>query len=139
MGVEDRIAAPFLTAEQLFSLPLSVVILSSGNQPTSGNVGSVRDANLWAAVGIESPAHCVQFYFHFRFPWPPFEFGQRPTSENVGQCRQCHIQVRPGRKCGVEVEIAWLSQSRSKFIAASVLPTAMLDFRVEDVGFGWHH
>ena len=27
------------------------------------------------------------------------KFGSRPTSSNVGQRRQCHIQFAPGRKC----------------------------------------
>ena len=40
-------------------------------------------------------------YFHFRFllpvSWPTFEF---PMSADVGQCRQCHIRVGHGRKCG---------------------------------------
>ena len=44
------------------------VILISGNQPTSDNVGSARDvsgmvANVVVAVGIVSPAHCVQSLF----------------------------------------------------------------------------
>ena len=42
--------------------------MNSGNQPTSGNVGSVRDvssmvANVGVAVGIVSPAHCDQLLF----------------------------------------------------------------------------
>ena len=45
-----------------------VAILNSGNQATSGNVGSVRDmssmvANVGVAVAIVSPAHCVQQLF----------------------------------------------------------------------------
>ena len=40
-------------------------------------------------------------YFHFRFllpvSWPTFEF---LMSAEVGQCRQCHIRVRHGQKCG---------------------------------------
>ncbi len=43
-------------------------ILNSGNQPTSGNVGSVRNvsgmvANVGVAVGIVSPAHCGKELF----------------------------------------------------------------------------
>ena len=42
-----------------------VAILNSGNRPTSVNVGSARDvsgmaSNVQVAVGIMSPAHCVQ-------------------------------------------------------------------------------
>ncbi len=44
---------------------LAVTILNYGNQPTSGNVRSGRDvsgrvANVGVAIGIVSPAHCVQ-------------------------------------------------------------------------------
>jgi len=74
MGGEVGIAeqsAPF----KKFTLTsgLLVAILDSGNQPTSDNVGSVRDvsstvANVEVAVGIVSPARSVQYmYFHFRF------------------------------------------------------------------------
>ena len=45
-----------------------VAILNSGDQPTSGNVGSVSDvssmvANAGVVVGIVSPAHCDQLLF----------------------------------------------------------------------------
>jgi hypothetical protein len=52
---------------------------------------------------LESRRHRFPFkrYFHFRFPlpvsWPTFQF---PISADVGQCRQCHIPVGHGRKCG---------------------------------------
>ncbi len=44
---------------------LMVAILNSVDQPTSGNVGSARDvsgtvANVGVAVGIVSPADCIQ-------------------------------------------------------------------------------
>jgi len=64
---------PSITVEKLFPLPvLAVAILNLGNailisgyQPTSGNVGSARDVssvvvNVGIAVGIVSPAQCVQ-------------------------------------------------------------------------------
>ncbi len=44
-------------------------ILNSGNEPTSGNAGSVKDvsvmvANVWVSVyGSVSPGHCVQQLF----------------------------------------------------------------------------
>ncbi len=59
---------------------LLVIILNSGNQPTSGNVGSVRDvssmvANVEVSVGIVLPARCVHYLFSL------------PVSTNVGKCR----------------------------------------------------
>ncbi len=73
MVVEVGIAAQSVTVEKLFfTSGLAVAILNfgnailiSGNQPTSGNVGSARDVsgmvgNVGVAIGIVSPAHCVQ-------------------------------------------------------------------------------
>jgi hypothetical protein len=65
MGVEVGIAASSHTVEVISTSGLVAAILNSGNQPTSGNVGSVRDVfgmveNVGVTVGIVSPAHCVQ-------------------------------------------------------------------------------
>ncbi len=98
MGVEVGIATPSLTV--IYNSGLVVAILNSGNQPTSGNVGSVRDvssmvANVEVAVGIVSPAHYVQSLF-------PLPVSVAAILNLVGgrHCQQCHMQVRPGRKCG---------------------------------------
>ncbi len=64
-------------------------ILNSGNQSTSGNVGSVRDesgivANVGVAVGIVSPAHCVQYLF----PLPVSVAAiLNPVNADVRKCR----------------------------------------------------
>ena len=87
---------------------LVAAILNSGNQPTSGNVGSVRNvssivANVGygVAVGIVSPCSLRSIVISTSgFRGRHFEFGRWSTSGNVGQCRQCHTQVGPGRKCG---------------------------------------
>ena len=52
---------------------LVAAILNSGNQPTSGNTGSVRNvssmvANVRLAIGIVSPAHCIQKLSPFPVP-----------------------------------------------------------------------
>jgi len=73
MGVEVGIVTLLITVEKLFStsglavasLKIGNASLNFGNQPTSGNVGSARNlsgmvANVDVAVGIVSPAHCVQ-------------------------------------------------------------------------------
>ena len=44
-GVVVGFTAPFLTVQKLFQLPRVVAILNSGNQPTSGNVGSVMNVS----------------------------------------------------------------------------------------------
>ncbi len=68
-GVEVGIAGPSITVEKLYPLPvLAVAILNVGDKPTSRNVGSTRDvsgvvANVGVAVGIVSPADCVQWLF----------------------------------------------------------------------------
>jgi len=48
--------------------------------------------------------------FHFR-SWPTFAFRMLA---DVGQCRQCHIRVGHGRKCGVAVGFASIAVSVEK-------------------------
>ena len=67
----------------------------------SGRVGSVISKtgmveNVGVAVGIASPSVSVQMLFPLPVSWPTYEF---PISADVGQCRQCHIRIRHGRKC----------------------------------------
>ena len=54
-----------------------------------------------------------------------------PMSDNVGQCRQCHIRVGHFRKCGVAVGIASPSVSVQKLFP---LPVSWLTFWVSVVG-----
>ncbi len=54
-----------LSADVISTSGLAVAILNFGNEPTSGNVGSVRSvsgmvANVWVTVRIVSPAHFAQ-------------------------------------------------------------------------------
>ncbi len=58
-----------------------------------------------------------------------FEIGRRPTSGNVGQCRQCRIQVGLSRKCGGRSRNRIFISSHSEVIAAFVFSAAILDFR----------
>ncbi len=67
-GVRSWIRIAPHSAQELYPLPVFVAeILISGNEPKSGNVGSVIDASgmvanfgVGIAVGIVLPAHCVQ-------------------------------------------------------------------------------
>ncbi len=98
------------------------IILISGNQPTSGNVGSARDvsgmvANVVVAVGIVSPAHCVQYVFPLPVSvaaiFKSIDGRRREMSGNVDS-----VVFKSGlvENVGVEVEIASLSQSVQKLL-----------------------
>jgi len=113
-------------------LPVSCRHLSCRHRPMSANVGQCWTMSDMSTVSY-SGGHgknggsrwnrfvicSVSKLFPFRFPlpvsWPTFEL---PTSANVrpdvGQCRQCHIRVGHGRKCGVAVGIALFICFRSK-------------------------
>ena len=78
MGVEVGIAEHLHRSKVISTSGLVVAILNSGNQPTSGNVGSVRDVSSMAEntevdVGIEAPCP-FKSYFHFRFSGRHLEF-----------------------------------------------------------------
>ena len=68
MGVKVVIAGHLHRSKVISTSGLLVAILNSGNQPTSGNVESVRDvssmvAKVEVAVGIVSPARCIHYLF----------------------------------------------------------------------------
>ena len=90
-GVVVGFAAPFLTVQKLFQLPRVVAILNSGNQPTSGNVGSVMNVSgmvakccgsRWNRI-TRSLRSIVRPIFTSGFAAAIFKFGSRPTSDNV--------------------------------------------------------
>ena len=69
----------------------------------SGNVGSVifgsgMVENMGVAVGIASKSVSVQKLFPL--PASTSGFVADVLVSDVGQCRQCHIRVRHGRKYG---------------------------------------
>jgi len=87
----------------------------------SGNVGSDISesgvvANVGVAVGTASPSLSVQALFLLPVSCRHFEF---PMSANVGQCRQCHIQVGRGGKCGGSSWSRIAISFRSRVIAKS--------------------
>ena len=115
-----------------------VAILNSGNQPTSGNVGSVRDvssmvANVGVAVGIVSPAHCGQLLF----PLPVSVAAilnlvsgrRREMSGNVDSVISMSGLVE---NVGAEVEIASIYQAVSKLLPLPFLrpPSWICGFRL---------
>ena len=122
-----------------------VAILNSGNQPTSGNVGSVRNVcSMVANVEITvSPARCV----HYSFSLPVsvtviLNSVVDEQSKNAGQCRQCHMHVGPFENLRVAVDIAssayavqqllallpflrppsWISGRRRRWIFSTIAP-----------------
>ena len=89
-GVVVGIATPFLTVQKLFQLPRVVAILNSGNQPTSGNVGSVMNVSgmvakccgsRWNRI-TRSLRSIVRPIFTSGFGAAIFHFGSRPTSDD---------------------------------------------------------
>jgi len=76
VGVTGETAAPALSVQKLFPLPVIVADIQVGRcsrcRPMTGRVGSaICDSgmveNAGVAVETASPAHSVQRYFHFRF------------------------------------------------------------------------
>ncbi len=80
---------------------LIAAILNSGNQPTSGNVGSVMDetgmvANVGVAVGSGSQAQSVQMLYPVSVAAILIS-GSRSTSGNVGRRRAVSAVAYPSR------------------------------------------
>jgi len=99
-------------------------------RPMSNNVSSVifgsgMVENVGIAIGIASPSVSVQKLFPLPVSLPTFEL---PMSANVGQCRQCHIQVGHGRKCRIAYRIASLSLPVQKLCFHACLASAILKF-----------
>ncbi len=72
--------------------------------------------NVGVAVGIALPSVSVKMLFPLPVVWPTFEF---PMAVDVGQCRQCHILVEHGRKCGGSRWNRFAICFRSKVISTS--------------------
>ncbi len=97
VGVKVEIASTVISnrSKVISTSGLVAAILNSGNQPMLGNTVSVRNvssmvANVWVAVCIVLPAHCILQLF------------PRPVSVAavLNSVCQCHIQVGPDRKSG---------------------------------------
>jgi len=102
--------------------------------PMLDNVGSVifgsgMVENVGVAVGIASPSISVQKFFPLPVSWSTFAL---PTSADVGQCRQCHIRVGHGRKCGGSHRNCFAIFFRSK-----VISTSGFHFRFRDRHFSY--
>ncbi len=115
-----------------------VAILNSGIQPTSGNVGSVRDVSSMVtiveiAVGIVSPVHCDQQLF-------PLPVSMAAILNSVSGRRQKvsgnvdSVISKSGlvENVGVEVAIASISQAVQKFLPFPCLrpPSWICGFRL---------
>ncbi len=100
----------------------------------SVSISSVTDVcdmveDLGVTVGIGLQAQSVQLLFQFQVSVAAiFIVGSWPTSGNVGQCRQYHIQVGHGRKYDDRSWNRGAISHRSKVISTSGLMAAILDF-----------